>query len=782
MKKVLLLILSLALAIGVAIPMAAPVMANTSVMPYLGINSNADPYFPDGPFNHAGVREAIYLALDRDEIAASQGGVKVISIVNPSVSNPLVNRPFDPALAKQKLADAGYPNGFATTLTIPDTPNMNNLANVIREYLAKVGIKADIEALDQATFTAKLTARQLPFFLVSTPVDNTFMPAEALGRLLLWSSPQNFTGYNRAQFDYLFNLGQYGNAENYAFNLYVEPPVMSLPIIPLFYWGTPYFTIRVHAATNPGQPDNIMINGAPVTWSKTGGGPNSASSGTGNTSFDIFLAGGEVTLTASTNYQNELNYFKFKEWWVGTPPAETEIKTTNNPVTFTPTSDKLATAIYKPQIGSLGYIYPQTSDINPIGISHTVWVNVFRPVDGGKVAVSGIKVKFNITGANPAGSGFAYTDGTGKATFTYTGGSEGRDDILAYVDSNNNSQFDSSEPRSINTSVKTWVKNYVTSSGSIKEGKKVIGTFSGTVGVLPEGGAVGQFEIVDKANGVTYTLDQFIVLMFSGPVGGSPEASHNTVRFRGIGTRSTDGARVEVVVVLQDNGEPGAGVDTIAAEVARVGTASSSDPNSNILVIPLLGSHVYTPESYYPSLPPLPPSPLPPIAFVTIDGGNVQMHNLPTKIDQQNIYTEGTSIGCGTPATGSIYQSFTPSDSDLKGVDLLFRAGGSFPIEGTNITIKVRSGTFNGEILGTATTFVTGPKAVGTQFMVSFKFAPGLNLIPGQIYVIEWDEDIAGDVVVSWMVSDLNPYSGGTAISPSGTPIPNLDCVFITYR
>ncbi|UCG55149.1 MAG: hypothetical protein JSV32_02745, partial [Dehalococcoidia bacterium] len=37
------------------------------------------------------------------------------------------------------------------------------------------------------------------------------------------------------------------------------------------------------------------------------------------------------------------------------------------------------------------------------------------------------------------------------------------------------------------------------------------------------------------------------------------------------------------------------------------------------------------------------------------------------------------SRGCGMPSTGNLYQSFTPSVSNLAGFDLQLRAGGSFP-------------------------------------------------------------------------------------------------------
>jgi len=296
--------------------------------------------------------------------------------------------------------------------------------------------------------------------------------------------------------------------------------------------------------------------------------------------------------------------------------------------TFSVATAQTAMAVYQ-KVSDLGPISSTEPSVNPVGITHTVSVDLgSRPLPL-PPAVAGIPVKFQIDGVNSAQSGSVLTDSKGKATFTYTGTAEGMDRIWAYLDSDGDGAWDSGEPTITGSSLtKFWVKNFVTAGGNIKVGKNVIGTFSGSVGVLPDGGAVGQFEIADKVAKVTYTLNQFTVLTFSGPEAGSPDATHNMARFRGMGTRSSDGARVEVVVVLQDNGEPGKDVDKFAAEVARVGTSTPGKPNfpnDNIQIVKLLGSEIHTGESYYPNQPPQPPDP---IKFVTISGGNIQVHDL----------------------------------------------------------------------------------------------------------------------------------------------------------
>jgi hypothetical protein len=591
-RKILILILSLVLAAGIALPMNTPVSANTEILVYLGMNANV---VPSGPFSYAKVRLATYIALNRDAIAVSQGGVKVVSIAMPSVSNPLVDRGYDPALADQLLLEASYPDGFVTTLTT--TPNLVGLANTVRGYLLAVGIDAQIVVMEFNVFFSQLQARNLEFFLTTTPVDKVIMPPEALGRLLLSSSPQNFTGYNNTAFDTLYNNGQYVPAENYAFSL------GSLPIIPLYYSTTPGYTIRVQSVCPANSPP--ALPGVQIDWSQTG---PPIFSGTLNTPYNIFMASGNVTLTAPLTHSQGLQFFIFRQWLVGTPPSPPDLTTDQRTVIFSANADKLATAQYE-QITSLGPIYPVSPplEFNRVGTTHTVWVNI-------GIAVEGIKVGFEIFGANPLASGFEYTDETGKAIFTYTGDNDGLDAIRAYIDSNNSGYYDTGEPSSTLTG-KGWVENFLTGGGNIKVGKKVVWTFDGNIGVLPDGGLAGQFDITNHDTGVTYYLDQFSTFWFEGGVTQSPKASNSIVRFLGSGTGS-DGSTITLTVIIEDVAEPGAKKDRIAV----VEMVYNSPPPTPPIIIPWIGDIPFPP---YP--PPIPP---PQPTLIPISGGNFQIHNI----------------------------------------------------------------------------------------------------------------------------------------------------------
>jgi hypothetical protein len=89
------------------------------------------------------------------------------------------------------------------------------------------------------------------------------------------------------------------------------------------------------------------------------------------------------------------------------------------------------------------------SATNPVRTSHTVTATV-------SPARSGVLVRFRaLSGPNANARGSDTTNGSGRATFTYTGGgTAGTDVLLAYADVNSNNQIDSDEPVAI--ALKTW--------------------------------------------------------------------------------------------------------------------------------------------------------------------------------------------------------------------------------------------------------------------------------------------------------------------------------------
>jgi ABC-type transport system substrate-binding protein len=108
----------------------------------------------DSPWSKPEVREAAEYAVDRAAIAQKYGYgyLQPPNQILPRDAtaydpNYALARNYDPAKAKQLLAQAGYPNGFKTTLIIWPG-GQHDIALAEEQYLAAVGIQADVQFVD----------------------------------------------------------------------------------------------------------------------------------------------------------------------------------------------------------------------------------------------------------------------------------------------------------------------------------------------------------------------------------------------------------------------------------------------------------------------------------------------------------------------------------------------------------------------------------------------------------------------------------------------------------
>jgi len=114
----------------------------------------------DSPYNNIKVRMALDYAIDRNAIVKARGfgwWVPTYQYALPGTSAYITNlgeRAYDPAKAKQLLADAGYPNGFNTTIYV-GTDTETNAS--LQAYLKAVGINANLETTNVASQTSYST-------------------------------------------------------------------------------------------------------------------------------------------------------------------------------------------------------------------------------------------------------------------------------------------------------------------------------------------------------------------------------------------------------------------------------------------------------------------------------------------------------------------------------------------------------------------------------------------------------------------------------------------------
>jgi peptide/nickel transport system substrate-binding protein len=119
-----------------------------------------DSAHPDSPFAKLQVRQAISYAIDVPAIASSvwKGFMPVTNqFALPGTvyySKDVVGYPYNPAKAKQLLAEAGYGSGLKTTLYVNNDQNQINQYTAVQGYFADVGINAQLQVMDSGKYVA----------------------------------------------------------------------------------------------------------------------------------------------------------------------------------------------------------------------------------------------------------------------------------------------------------------------------------------------------------------------------------------------------------------------------------------------------------------------------------------------------------------------------------------------------------------------------------------------------------------------------------------------------
>ncbi|GGG80905.1 ABC transporter substrate-binding protein [Salipiger pallidus] len=108
------------------------------------------------PFDDPQVREAVSMAIDRQAIidgAMFGQGTPIgthFAPHHPDYVDLTELSPFDAEKAQTLLADAGYPEGFTTTLKLPPPSYARRGGEIIASQLAQIGITAEITNLEWA--------------------------------------------------------------------------------------------------------------------------------------------------------------------------------------------------------------------------------------------------------------------------------------------------------------------------------------------------------------------------------------------------------------------------------------------------------------------------------------------------------------------------------------------------------------------------------------------------------------------------------------------------------
>lgn len=184
---------------------------------FVSFNLNA------GPLGSPLVRQAINYAIDKETIANDllQGvAAPAKGLLSPGfgqwVNQDVAGHPYNLDKAKELLAEAGYPDGFETTLSYaavaPNLPKATEVATVLQASLAEIGIQVTLDAREFSEFIGALFGGQIEEMALTSILASIADPDNWYTNLFATSrqSPNgfNFSYYGNSDLDALLDRGR----------------------------------------------------------------------------------------------------------------------------------------------------------------------------------------------------------------------------------------------------------------------------------------------------------------------------------------------------------------------------------------------------------------------------------------------------------------------------------------------------------------------------------------------------------------------------------------------
>ncbi|MEI6136265.1 MAG: peptide ABC transporter substrate-binding protein [Chloroflexota bacterium] len=207
------------------------------------------------PFDNRNVRRAFAYAIDRKtliEVALKGSGAPATSFIPPAMPghDPTVEPNYNPAKAKQLLAEAGFPDGKnlpKVTMTFANTGNNPAVATLLKEqWKQALGVDVDLDPVDSKTIQDRFKAGQVQLTFVGWGADypdpeNFLVPNMKTGQSnnrSKYSNPEVDALLARAQLetDRPLSVGLYKQAQQIiqadspdVFLLYTQATVLRKP-------------------------------------------------------------------------------------------------------------------------------------------------------------------------------------------------------------------------------------------------------------------------------------------------------------------------------------------------------------------------------------------------------------------------------------------------------------------------------------------------------------------------------------------------------------------------
>jgi ABC-type oligopeptide transport system substrate-binding subunit len=184
------------------------------------------------PFDNLEVRQAFSHAIDRDTIVATTlKGVAIPAYTMLPPGMPGYNgdelkdiQNYDPARARELLADAGYPGGegfpeIDLWLREPSTEVLATAEAIQAMLKENLGIQINIQPQEKKVYYDNLSQNEIPFSLISWAYDY-IDPSDFLN--LVWDSQSGRHDWENAEFDSLVRAAKSERDQTKRINLYQQ--------------------------------------------------------------------------------------------------------------------------------------------------------------------------------------------------------------------------------------------------------------------------------------------------------------------------------------------------------------------------------------------------------------------------------------------------------------------------------------------------------------------------------------------------------------------------------
>src|SRR5690625_2403646 len=204
---------------------------------YLGMNMNKE------PFDDVRVRQAISMAIDKEQIVDgiyNGAGLTANGPLPPTVfghHEELEGLEYNVDKAKELLAEAGYEDGFSTSVWTNDSREHTDTATNVQAQLAEIGIDVEIEVMELGAYLDEIGNGNHDMFIlgwtnVTADADNGLYP-------LFHSDNQgpsgNRTFIDMPELDEIIESGRLEQDEEERMEIYQEAQEIILEEAPMVF-------------------------------------------------------------------------------------------------------------------------------------------------------------------------------------------------------------------------------------------------------------------------------------------------------------------------------------------------------------------------------------------------------------------------------------------------------------------------------------------------------------------------------------------------------------------